>query len=140
MRFVAEHTGTVASTCCLKTETDTDDRGSVFDEEKALEMCSGDRALLKTLLSDISEDLAVRSQELRTAVQRKDSARVAENAHNVKGMALMCGFERLAKAASQCQDCAASSDYVETRTRSQVVLEEISYAIKAAKVYPAHEQ
>jgi HPt (histidine-containing phosphotransfer) domain-containing protein len=105
----------------------------VFDEEQALEMCSGDRSLLKKLLLDIIEDLGLRNQELRTAVQRKDSARVAEIAHNIKGMAMMCGFTHLAKAATDCQNSAASSDYVDTRTLSQVVLDEISRATKAAK-------
>jgi len=135
VRFLADHTDTVASTC-LKTEKDTDDRGSVFDEDKALDMCSGDKALLKTLLTDIVKDLSLRGHEIRTAVQRKDTARVAEIAHNIKGMALMCGFTRLAKASNECQNCAAISDYIETRTRSQVVLDEMSRASKAAEVYP----
>ena len=129
--FLAEHTGTLVKTSI---EHGTEG-GVVFDEELALENCSGDKELLKTLLSEVANDLKGYMDNVRTAVQRKDSARVAEISHNIKGMAGTCGFMRLANVAKACQDCASRSDYVETRTRAQVVLEEILQAAKFANQY-----
>ena len=130
--FLAEHTSTLVTT---SKERGSDGGGDVFDKTRALENCSGDKNLLKTLLADIASDLKLRMDDLRSAVQRKDSARVAEITHNIKGNAGMCGFTRLMNAANECQHCASASDYVETRTRSQVVLDEIACAIKVAEEY-----
>lgn len=134
-RFLAEYTGTVGTASLSGEEDGSDVFDAVFDEETALENCSGDRTLLKTLVLDMAKDLRIRMDELRTAVGRKDVARVAETSHNIKGMARMCGFMRLASVASECQNIAAASDYVGTRTQTQVVLEEISRATKAAEAY-----
>jgi CheY-like chemotaxis protein len=131
-RFLAEYTGTVSSN---PMENGSDADAQVFDKARALDNCSGDKALLGTLLADVSNDLKLRPDDIRTAVQRKDLARVAEVAHNIKGLAGMCGFARLAKAASECQVCASNSDLVETRTRSQVLLDEIAQAVKVADAY-----
>eukprot|EP00526_Cylindrotheca_closterium_P001875 CAMPEP_0113648672 /NCGR_PEP_ID=MMETSP0017_2-20120614/25829_1 /TAXON_ID=2856 /ORGANISM="Cylindrotheca closterium" /LENGTH=1120 /DNA_ID=CAMNT_0000560931 /DNA_START=13 /DNA_END=3375 /DNA_ORIENTATION=+ /assembly_acc=CAM_ASM_000147 len=131
-RFLADYTGTVGITPKEQAE---DESPEVFDKEQAVDNCSGDKALLKTLLTDIANDLKVRADELRTSVHRKDSARVAEIAHNIKGLAGMCGFNRLMKAANQCQDSASHSNYVETRSKSQVVLDEIARTIKITKSY-----
>jgi len=97
-RFLAEYTGTVSSN---PRETGADTDADVFDKDRALDNCSGDKALLRTLLTDISNDLKLRPDDIRTAVQRKDLARVAEIAHNIKGLAGMCGFTRLATAANE---------------------------------------
>lgn len=131
-RFLAEYTGTVSSNP-IENGADTDRQ--VFDRERALDNCSGDEALLRTLLTDVSNDLKLRTDDIRTAVQRKDLAQVAEVAHNIKGLAGMCGFSRLAKAASECQISASNSDLVETRTHSQVLLDKIAQAIKVADAH-----
>ena len=48
------------------------------------------------------------------------------------GMAAVCSFKRLAAAASDCQQSASTSDYMEVRRLSQRVCEEISMATKLA--------
>lgn len=55
--------------------------------------------------------------------------------HHVKGMATICGFSRLAKVACACQESASVSDYVKVRNQSQVVVEEISRAVKVAETF-----
>lgn len=129
-RFLAEYTGTVSSD---PKENGADKDADIFDKERALDNCSGDTALFKTLLTDVANDLKLRADDIRTAVQRKDSASVAEIAHNIKGLAGMCGFTRLAKAADECQISASHSDYTETRSKSQTVLDEIAQAIKVVE-------
>lgn len=107
----------------------------VFDKESAKELCSDNSAFLKELLTGTVEELKAKKDALQVSVQRKDSARVAEIAHNIKGMALMCGFKRLARAASECEESASLSDYLSVRTRSQVVVENIAMAVKVAATY-----
>ncbi|CAJ1962983.1 unnamed protein product [Cylindrotheca closterium] len=131
-RFLADYTGTVGSSPREKNENESPE---TFDKERALDNCSGDKALLKTLLGDIGRDLKVRADELRTSVSRKDSARAAEIAHNIKGLAGMCGFDRLMKAAKQLQESASQSDYLEVRNKSQVVMDEIQATVKIAEEY-----
>jgi CheY-like chemotaxis protein len=101
----------------------------------ALELCGNDPQFLESLLKDFAVDLAARREELSTSVQRKDCSRAAEIAHDVKGMASICNFKVLAKAASECQASASSSEYIELRSKSQVVMSEISKAIELAKEY-----
>ena len=128
--FVAEYTGTLSKS---ERHIDIDEvveDEEVFDLSKALEICNNDRALLKTLLSDMSTELKTKREALKISVQRKDSARAAEIAHNIKGMALMCGFTKLAKASAACQDSASASDYLEVRTRSQVVADAVAAAVR----------
>ena len=129
--FVADHTGVIAM---HKSEEESSiDHDLVFDEAHALENCGNDRALLHTVLADISKDLEKRKEELRVAVQRKDSSRAAEIAHNIKGMSRVCGLNRLAEAARVCQEFATASDYIEVRRTHQIVMDEIVHAVTVCK-------
>ena len=101
----------------------------------ALELCGDDPHFLATLLRDFAVDLAARREELCTSIQRKDCARVAEVTHDVKGMASICNFSALAHAAGECQQSAAANEYIEVKSKSKLVFDEISKAIKVAKEY-----
>ena len=136
--FLAEYTGTLLVSPIYK-----DSQGSpeveVFNKQEALSVCGDDKNFLKTLLTDMAKDLKANKQNLEICVQRKDCARAAEVAHNVKGMAAVCSFKRLAAAASNCQKSASISDYMEVRRLSQIVFEELSMAIKLAENFDASE-
>lgn len=125
--FLAEHTGTLAVPSHYTGPTEQSH--PVFDKEAAMELCQNDTSFLKSLLADMTSDLKTRKTALEISVQRKDCARVAEIAHNIKGMAGICGFKRLAKEANECQKSASVSDYMEVRSKSQKVLDQISMAL-----------
>lgn len=137
MSYIAEHTSTAlgGSTRHLHGDEDT----QTWDVPAALELCGNDPHFLGTLLHDFVVDLTERKEELSTSVQRKDCSRAAEIAHNVKGMASICNFKALAKAAGECQSSAAVSEYVDVRSKSQVVMDEISKAINLANGYDASQ-
>ena len=129
--LVANHTGVLA----MHPNSDEEriDRDLVFDEAYALSNCNDDRVLLHQVLWDISADLEKRKEDLRVAVQRKDSSRAAEIAHNIKGMSRVCGLNRLAEAARACQESATNSDYIEVRRTHQIVMDEIVHAVTVCK-------
>jgi PAS domain S-box-containing protein len=130
--FLAEYTGTLFVPSS-PTQNITDEDTAFFDKEQALEMCGSDKHFLQNLLTDMSRDLNTRKNDLSISVQRKDCARVSEISHNIKGLAAVCSFKSLAKAACDCQKSAALSDYMEVRSKSQVVLEEIARAVQLAE-------
>ncbi len=137
--FLAEYTSTALAGSTIKDAeescSDDDSNLQVWDVSGALEICGGDPNFLGTLIDDMVVDLSTRRVELSTSVQRKDCSRTAEIAHNIKGMASICNFKRLAKAACDCQKSASMSEYVEVRSKTQVVLEEISKALKLAQEF-----
>mmetsp|Transcript_20880 Transcript_20880/g.45278 ORF Transcript_20880/g.45278 Transcript_20880/m.45278 type:complete len:1249 (+) Transcript_20880:63-3809(+) len=128
--FLAEHTGTLLPTS-QPTPDGTDIE--VFNKEAALVTCDGNEEFLKSLLTDFCSDLRSRKTALEVSIQRKDCARVAEIAHNIKGIAGVCSFLRLAQKASDCQKFASESNYLAVRSKVQDVLEEISMAIRVAE-------
>ena len=130
-RFLAEYTGTIL----VPTNPCDDKNGEIFDEQRALDTCGNDKEFLKSLLHDMSNDLNSRKEALSISVQRKDCARVAEIAHNIKGLAAVCSFTKLANVACDCQKSAALSDYVEVRSKSQLVMDEITHAITVAETF-----
>jgi CheY-like chemotaxis protein len=135
--FLADHTHTVsvlneAAPPEHKDDDNDDGEGCVFDEEIALGNCDNDAELLRNLLSDLAADLKTRRDDLARSVQRKDWARTAEVARDIKGMTAICGFKRLAKASSQLQEFASRGDHIPVRTQSQVVMEEISRCCRVA--------
>lgn len=147
--FLADYAGTVLVPNAHPREnkvlaSSSMDKIPIFEEDKAMETCGQDKAFLDTLLKDMARDLQARKDSLARSVQRKDTARVAEISHNIKGMAALCSFPRLQRAACDCQQSASNNseaDFRELRSRSQVVQEEISRAIKIAGSFdPSEEQ
>ncbi|CAB9529000.1 Peroxide stress-activated histidine kinase mak2 [Seminavis robusta] len=140
--YLAEHTSTVSllherlhtdETSSEESDGDNDNDEGVFDKETALENCGNDSDLLGTLLADMVKDLKTRQDKVAISIQRKDFGRVAEVAHDIKGITAICGFQRLAKAACKLQNRASQGDYIAVRKDGQILQDEISRACRVAR-------
>jgi CheY-like chemotaxis protein len=146
--FLSEYTTTTGEASSSKLSSTACDDDSIhhhvseqgsWDVQGALETCGGDPSVLAHLLGDLVMDLSSRHDELSSSVRSNDCSRVGEIAHNIKGMASICNFRHLAQAANECQQSASKCEYVEVRSKCQIVLDEITKAISVAKSFDSKE-
>lgn len=71
-----------------------------LDWENALEYYGGDIGMLKEKLASFEKDTAF--DELRKAIEQKDSEMVIKRAHKIKKAAEKVGLNTLAKKAGEC--------------------------------------
>jgi CheY-like chemotaxis protein len=96
---------------------DEADEEAILDTVSALPRFSNDIKFYESLLDEFIESLPARVEELRTLLQDQQWKRLADQAHNLKGVAANFGVKRIAKLSREIDSfaLAAQADAVHER-------------------------
>jgi two-component system sensor histidine kinase/response regulator len=115
----------------VQTTPSTEDSQEPVNLEEVTRRFSGDRVFIKQIFTEFIEQIPLRVEEMRSAINEKDTKRLKLSAHSLKGIALNLSAGKLAKLAGDMESACRGENF----SNATRVLEQLEIAAQELIIF-----